>query len=202
MSRHHEVREEAAMAPHDGGCARRLLRRAGGVAWRFSLFSLFSPRPFFGLARPFRGSPRANTTFELAGTPARQSQHPCAPTVRVWASSNEGVGINAIAPCSRGCKIVPMQGPDLQPATAPRRPCARAPADDDCAVRTRSLYACAPGRSSIADPGGEVQHLAGAELAKPVSDYLSCAGGAGGTCWHTKTAGGNENVRQPAAVRV
>ena len=34
-------------------------------------FSPLSPRPFFCLARPFRGPPRANPTFELAGTPAR-----------------------------------------------------------------------------------------------------------------------------------
>ena len=75
-------------------------------------------RPFLGrffcLGQPFRDPPRANPTFGLAGTPARQSQHPCGPTVRVWASPNEGAGINAIAPCSPGCKIVPVQGPEVQ----------------------------------------------------------------------------------------
>ncbi len=89
---------------------------ADELAWPsdFRHFRLFSPRPFFCLPRPFRDPPRANPTFGLAGTPARQSQHPCGPTVRVWASPNEGAGINAIAPCSPDCKIVPVQGPDCQ----------------------------------------------------------------------------------------
>ena len=74
--------------------------RPAGASRRFSPFSLFSPWPLFCLARPFRGSPRQNPTLHFAGTPPRQSQHPRGPTVRVWAKCNEGMGINAIVPCS------------------------------------------------------------------------------------------------------
>eukprot|EP01043_Picozoa_sp_COSAG02_P037570 COSAG02_NODE_2830_length_7936_cov_40.231849_9_plen_268_part_00 len=100
---------------------------ADELAWPsdFRHFRLFSPRPFFCLPRPFRDPPRADPTFGLAGTPARQSQHPCGPTVRVWASPNEGAGINAIAPSSPGCKIVPVQGPECVRACDTPSACSR-----------------------------------------------------------------------------
>ena len=55
--------------------------RRAGMAWRFSLFSLFSPQPFFCLARPFRGPTRANPCPDHGETAEGLPQHPDGPTV-------------------------------------------------------------------------------------------------------------------------